>query len=124
MVRGLLLADAHDAENGSAGLGKSAPAGKTPAVSANRSLRMTRILVVENKETPFRLHSQATIPRAIDQCPALEGLVVAQETPLAERQIAELDATDAYALEADDAQTDEFAHAPDLSFAPFVQDET
>src|SRR5690606_8944454 len=51
----------------------------------------------------------------------LEAFVFAQVAPLSQRQVAELDVADAHALEADHFQTDQFAHAADLTLAAFLE---
>ena len=50
-----------------------------------------------------------------------ECLVRAQVAPLAHRQIAQLDAPDAHALQADHLQSHHVAHAADLALLAFLK---
>ena len=69
-------------------------------------------------------HSAADFPTGETTCCqySSEALVLAQVAPLARRQVAELDAADADALEAGDFQADQLAHAADLALLAFAQD--
>ena len=53
-----------------------------------------------------------------------EIFILAQITPLSDRQMAQRNAADAHPLQADDLQADRLAHAPDLTFPAFTQHET
>src|SRR5690606_41834504 len=55
--------------------------------------------------------------------PSAEALILPQETPLPQRQVAELDLADAHALEAHHVQPNLFAHAADLALAALAQHE-
>lgn len=55
---------------------------------------------------------------------ASEQLVLPEVAPLARWQVAEHHAADAYTLEADDLQADQFAHAANLAFFAFAQHKT
>ena len=70
----------------------------------------------------FHDHTSVAKPRLREKFS--EHFVFTQITPLPERQLAQADFSDAHALQGCHAQSDEFAHAADLAFASFVEDET